>query len=258
MSLQALIFDVDGTLANTERDAHLAAFNQAFATIGLDWHWSNELYHELLKVTGGKERIKHYITDYLEEFDVTPYAENVGEFAKIVHAIKTENFISIISAGDLPLRTGVERLLREAKSAGLKLAIATTTTPANVDAIITHSIGKQWLDHFEIIAAGDMVPNKKPAGDIYTLALEHMGLEPEEALAFEDSQNGIHAATDAGLKSIITVNSYTATHSFDDALVVLSDLGEPNHAFTVLAGAPTEHTYVNVAYLQELHQNYYG
>jgi HAD superfamily hydrolase (TIGR01509 family) len=257
MSLKALIFDVDGTIANTERDAHLLAFNQSFKQLGVDWNWSNDLYNELLMVTGGKERIKHYIEDYLTDFDTNPVADNVVDFAIVLHKQKTQNFIDIISTGNLPLRTGIERIFNEAKDKGLRLAIATTTTYENVEAIIENSLGRAWIDNFEIIGAGDMVKNKKPAGDIYSLVLEKMNLTPDEAIAFEDSENGIRAATDAGLKSIITVNEYTVEHNFEGALVVLDNLGTENTPFTKISGDGTNHTFVNVDYLQELYAKNY-
>jgi HAD superfamily hydrolase (TIGR01509 family) len=253
MSLKALIFDVDGTISNTERDAHLFAFNQAFEQLGIDWNWSNELYHQLLKITGGKERIKHYINDYLTDFDTRPVADTITDFAIKLHAQKTQNFIDIIDKGDLPLRIGIERIFNEAKQRGLRLAIATTTTYANVEAIIGNTLGKEWLDNFEVIGAGDVVANKKPAGDIYKYVLDKMGLSPDEAIAFEDSENGIRSATDAGLQSIITVNEYTTTHNFEGALVVLDNLGEEHTPFEKIKGRDTQHTFVTIDYVLELY-----
>jgi len=155
--------------------------------------------------------------------------------------------------GAVPLRPGVERLFNEARESGLRLAIATTTTPANVDALIANTLGKEALDWFEVIGAGDVVPKLKPAGDIYTYVLDKMNLDPSKCLAFEDSKNGIIAATEAGLKTVITVNEYTDTHPFDGALVVLSNLGEQNKPFAVIEGDSTDASYVDVKYLQELH-----
>ena len=255
--LKALIFDVDGTIANTERDAHLFAFNQAFEQLGINWSWSNELYHQLLAVTGGKERIKYYINDYLDNFNISDYANDISDFAIKVHQQKTKNFVNLISQGNLPLRTGIKRIFSEALSKGLRLAIATTTTPANVEAIITHSLGKDYLNNFEVIGAGDVVKNKKPAGDIYTYVLENMNLSANEVIAFEDSENGILSASDAGLKSVITINEYTKTHTFNNALVVLNNLGEPNKPFTKISGKDTNFNCVDVAYLQELYAENY-
>ncbi|CAB5497566.1 Xylulose-1,5-bisphosphate phosphatase CbbY, converts this Rubisco inhibiting byproduct to xylulose-5P [Bathymodiolus thermophilus thioautotrophic gill symbiont] len=254
MALEALIFDVDGTLANTERDGHLVAFNEAFKELGLDWLWTNALYHELLDVTGGQLRIKHYLKTHRPDFE----CDDIDALAKKVHGLKTKIYVRLADAGAIPLRTGVARLFSEARKAGLRLAIATTTTPANVDALITHTLGADALDWFEVIGAGDIVPNLKPAGDIYHYVLKQMNLKPNQAIAFEDSHNGIVSSTDAGLKTLITVNEYTKTHQFDGAMAVLNHLGEPNNKpFTVLEGERTEHTYVGIDYLQELYANTY-
>uniref|UniRef100_UPI0034E005F7 HAD-IA family hydrolase n=1 Tax=Candidatus Thiodubiliella endoseptemdiera TaxID=2738886 RepID=UPI0034E005F7 len=252
MTLKALIFDVDGTLANTERDGHLVAFNLAFKELGLDWYWSNELYHKLLDVTGGQLRIKHYIKNYKPEFE----CDNVDLFAKETHALKTKIYVRLVDAGDIPLRTGVVRLFKEARDAGLRLAIATTTTPANVDALIANTLGREALDWFEVIGAGDVVSNLKPAGDIYHWVLDKMGLKAAECIVFEDSHNGIISATEAYLKTLVTVNEYTKSHSFEGALVVLDNLGEPNQPFTVIKGDAIDATYVSVDYLKELHAKY--
>lgn len=252
MALQALIFDVDGTLANTERDGHLIAFNLAFAELGLDWHWSNDLYHQLLEITGGQLRIKHYIKNYDPDFKY----EDVDAFVKEAHALKTKIYVRLVDEGKIPLRTGVVRLFKEAQEAGLRLAIATTTTPANVDALIINTLGREALDWFEVIGAGDVVPNLKPAGDIYHWVLEKMNLKADECIVFEDSRNGIVSATDVDLKTVVTLNEYTESHTFDGALVVLNNLGEPNKPFTMIAGDATDATYVGVDYLKELHAKY--
>ncbi|RUA06385.1 MAG: HAD family hydrolase [Gammaproteobacteria bacterium] len=249
MGLQALIFDVDGTLANTERDGHLIAFNLAFKELGLDWHWSNELYHQLLDVTGGQLRIKHYIKNYKPAFK----CDDIDVFAKETHQLKTKIYVRLVDAGDIPLRTGVVRLFKEAREAGLRLAIATTTTPANVDALIANTLGREALDWFEVIGAGGVVPNLKPAGDIYHWVLDKMNLKSEDCIVFEDSHNGIISATDADLKTLITINEYTKSHIFNGAMVVLNNLGEPNKPFTMIEGEATDATYVSVDYLKELY-----
>ncbi len=249
MSLKALIFDVDGTLANTERDGHLVAFNQAFQEFGLDWNWSSELYQQLLDVTGGQLRIKYYVNDFLKDFE----CDDLDALALALHKRKTQIYVELMDQGRVPLRSGVERLFNEARARGLRLAIATTTTPANVDALIKNTLGEAALDWFEVIGAGDVVPKLKPAGDIYHYVLEKMNLKASEAMAFEDSHNGIVASSEANLPTLITINDYTNTHSFPGAMAVLSQLGEPNDAFEMISGEPTEHQFVNVDYLQELH-----
>jgi HAD superfamily hydrolase (TIGR01509 family) len=232
-NLQALLFDVDGTLADTERDGHRVAFNLAFREAGLDWEWDAELYGELLAVTGGKERIRFYLENYNRDFD-TP--AKLDEFIAALHQSKTAHYTALLAEGRIPLRPGVERLLHEARAAGLRLAIATTTTPANVEALLLHTLGAESLDWFEVIAAGDIVPAKKPAPDIYEYALKEMELDPSECLAFEDSINGIRATHGAHLKTIITVNDYTRDDDFNDAALVLDTFGEPDAPCHVLAG----------------------
>ncbi len=249
--LKALIFDVDGTLANTEKDGHRVAFNLAFQQAGLDWDWTVALYGKLLTVTGGKERIRYYLDEFNQHFK---RPENLDDYIAELHKSKTAIYTRLLSEGLIPLRVGVKRLINEAREAGLRLAIATTTTPANVSALLTHAMDEDAESWFEVIAAGDIVPAKKPANDIYCYALEKMGLEPDDCLAFEDSHNGILSSLGADLETIITINDYTHDHDFNGALLVLDHMGEPDHAFTVLSGPSLNDTYLNVSMLKELHQ----
>ena len=249
--LKALIFDVDGTLSDTERDGHRVAFNRAFDEYGMDWHWSVETYGELLAVTGGKERMRFFAEKFLDENDVP---ENLEAKIPELHAAKTRHYTELLSTGAIPLRPGVERLITEARQRGFRLAIATTTTPENVTALLTHTLGAESIDWFEVIAAGDIVPAKKPAPDIYDYALKEMNLSADECIAFEDSANGIKSSAGANLSTIITVNDYTKDHDFSDASIVLDQMGEPEQPFSVIAGNSGDASFLNCDLVLQLHQ----
>ena len=243
--LQALIFDVDGTLADTERDGHRVAFNRAFAEAGLDWDWSVELYGELLSVVGGKERIRFYLQQYLPDIQMP-----TDEFIADLHATKTKHYLELLASGEIPLRPGVERLIKEAHSQGVRLAIATTSALPNVIALLERSLDPSW---FEVIAAGDIVPAKKPAPDIYFYVLEKMNLKAQNCLVVEDSYHGLQASTQVGLPTIVTINEYTKNHDFKSALLVLSDLGEPEFPCNVVAGNDVDINYLDMKTLYRLH-----
>ncbi|MBW9259884.1 MAG: HAD family hydrolase [Candidatus Thiodiazotropha sp. (ex. Lucinisca nassula)] len=249
--LEALIFDVDGTLADTERDGHRVAFNLAFEEAGLDWEWSVELYGKLLAVTGGKERIRHYLANYNTAFQGPA---ELDEFIAGLHAAKTEHYTRMLAEGMIPVRNGVKRLLQEAREEGLRLAIATTTTPANVSALLQHSLDPQAESWFEVIAAGDIVPAKKPAPDIYIWAMQQMKLQPQVCMAFEDSHNGVQSANRASIDTIlVTTNGYTEEDDFTGATLIIDQLGEPDQPFRPLNGTVGDFSYTNIEMLRALH-----
>lgn len=249
--LKALIFDVDGTLSNTERDGHRIAFNQAFDEFGIGWHWDIETYGKLLAVTGGKERMKFYVEEFLNQ-DQLP--KNIKQHIPELHAAKTRHYTKLLATGAIPLRPGVERLIDEARQRGYRLAIATTTTAANVTALLTHTLGMAAIDWFEVIAAGDIVANKKPAPDIYQYAINKMNLSADECIAFEDSENGIKSSVAANLKTIITINDYTVDHDFSQAVIVLDQMGEVDQPFSVINGEANDALLLDCDLIEKLHQ----
>ena len=231
MGVDALIFDVDGTLADTE-EVHRGAFNLAFERFRLGWQWSRSEYRELLKTTGGKERI----TAYIDQLALSPAErKRCIELVPAIHAEKTKYYASIISGGAVPLRDGVVRLLDEAKAAGCRLAIATTTSAENIAALLQSALGGDGLATFSVIACGDQVRAKKPAPDIYQLALQRLGLAAAQAVAFEDSENGLRSAVAAGLWTVVTPNFWTEGGDFGAAGLLLPRLGDPG---LPLAGEP--------------------
>lgn len=245
--LQALIFDVDGTLANTEKDGHRVAFNRAFTQQSLDWHWSVELYGELLVVAGGKERIRYYIDRYKPSL---PSIDNLSDFIRNLHQLKNQYYQALLKQGAIPLRPGVKRIITEARDRGLRLAIATTSALPNVMILLEKTLDPNW---FEVIAAGDIVPRKKPAPDIYHYVLKQMNITADKCLVFEDSQHGLQAATNAGLKTIVTVNNYTQEQNFDEAMLVVNHLGESNNPTKFIQGNMADTVYLTIDAIQSLY-----
>lgn len=216
MNLQALIFDVDGTLAETE-EAHRTAFNKTFADAGLNWHWTIEDYTRLLETTGGKERMRRHREDLGSSYPS-------DELIAVLHRTKTAIYADILARGGLQLRPGVADLIACARKKGLKIAVATTTNLPNVEALSQSCWGCAATEVFDVIAAGDEVAVKKPAPDVFQLALERLNIKAAHAIAFEDSLNGLRSATAAGLKTLVTPSVYTAHQEFTSASWIASDL----------------------------------
>ena len=233
MKLKAIIFDVDGTLADTE-EVHRCAFNEAFAQHGLDWNWSKPKYAHLLLTTGGKERMAGYINSL-----ALPLAELEALRARIeaLHKTKTQNYTRMVLAGNVALRDGVVRLLDEAQQAGVSIGIATTTTFANVEALLRTTLGEAALRRFACIGAGDQVARKKPAPDIYLHVLGELGCAAQDCVAVEDSGNGLRSAKGAGLYTIVTPSYWTRTEDFTGADLVLPSLGSPERPLTPRAAS---------------------
>ena len=220
--LKALIFDVDGTLADTEM-AHLAAFNHAFREMGLDWHWDVPLYTKLLSVSGGKERIKAFWQSQEPrrlEVSGTGYEETVLK----LHEIKTAAYEQAVQDGAVAMRDGVLSLMAEAIQSGLQLAIATTTSPVNIAALLRKAMGADWRSHFQVIEDASTAARKKPDPMVYQQTLTRLGLQSHQCLVFEDSENGLKAAVACQLPTIVTPNDFTAHHNFRQALHILPSL----------------------------------
>jgi len=228
--LEALIFDCDGVLVDTERDGHRVAFNKALAKKGLGIEWNVPLYGELLKISGGKERMRHYFN----ENGWPPGVSDQDEFIKELHGLKTDLFMQIIESGELPLRSGVARLVDEATSEGVAMAVCSTANERAVNAVVEKLLGPERKANFALILAGDVVTKKKPDPEIYNLARERLGLRGEDCMVIEDSRNGLLAAKRAGMHCVITTSGYTADEDFAEADAVFPELGDPPGSYVTL------------------------
>jgi HAD superfamily hydrolase (TIGR01509 family) len=226
--MKALIFDCDGVLVDTERDGHRVAFNRAFAAAGIDAEWSVELYGELLKIAGGKERMTHY-------FDRRgwPAGQTAATLIPDLHKKKTALFKELIASGALPLRPGINRIVDAAHAAGIRLAVCTTSAPDSVDGVLD-LMGAERKGYFELVLAGDVVAKKKPDPEIYELACKTLDLDPNDCVVIEDSKNGLRAALGAGMPCLITTSTYTRDEDFTGAARVEPTLGDaPNIRVTL-------------------------
>lgn len=221
--LKALIFDCDGVIADTERHGHRVAFNRAFAQRDYGIEWDVDLYGELLKIAGGKERMRHYFnqTGWPEE------TQDKDSLIKELHKSKTDLYMKIVEAGELPIRPGVARLVDEAITDGLKLAVCSTSNERAVNLAVEKLLGPERKTRFDLILAGDVVSKKKPDPEIYNLALKRLGLEAVECVVVEDSRNGLLAAKAADMFCVITTNGYTEDEDFSEADLVVTELGDP-------------------------------
>jgi HAD superfamily hydrolase (TIGR01509 family) len=223
--IKALIFDCDGVLVDTERDAHRVGFNLAFKQMGIDAEWDVDLYGRLLLVAGGKERMRAYFDEFGWPAGVAT-AEQKDELIVALHQTKTQITSELVSS--LPVRPGILRIIDEAIAAGVKLGVCTTSNPKFIDAVLD-LFGPERKAAFDFVHAGDVVAKKKPAPDIYLLALDTLRLPAHDCMVVEDSRNGLLAATGAGLPTLITTSTYTVDEDFTGAVRVVPELGdEPN------------------------------
>jgi len=239
--VSTLIFDCDGVLADTERHGHLPAFNATFREFGLPVEWSPEEYGRLLQIAGGKERMASLLTPAFVAAARLP-TDAEGQAAEVArwHKRKTAIYTEMVAEGTLPARPGVKRIVEAAQDAGWKLAVCSTSAEESVRAILEHAVGPERAARFDLLLAGDVVASKKPAPDIYLLALERLGVPPASVLVIEDSRNGLLAAVSAGLSCVVTVNGYTQDEDMSEAVLVVTSLGDPGgEATTILANRST-------------------
>jgi HAD superfamily hydrolase (TIGR01509 family) len=231
----ALIFDCDGVLADTERDGHRPAFNQTFAEAGVPVQWSVDEYADKLRIGGGKERMASLLTpEFVAANQLPTDPDGQKQLLADWHRRKTAIYKEMVRAGRLPARSGIARVVDEALAAGWSLAVASTSAEESVRAVLEHAVGEANASRFDVFA-GDVVPAKKPDPAIYLLALERMGIGPDDAIVIEDSRNGLLAAVGAGLRCVVTVSGYTADEDMGEATLVVSSLGDPGDPARVLA-----------------------
>jgi HAD superfamily hydrolase (TIGR01509 family) len=247
-SFDALLFDVDGTLADTE-ELHRCAFNAAFRSHDLPWHWDAERYAHLLAVTGGKERLLAWI----EQLDAPSIEkQRLAQMVPLIHASKTRHFVEYMTLQSVQLRTGIRRLIDEARAAGIALGIASTTSRENVDALLAAAFGRDF-EGFDVIATGDAARRKKPAPDIYQIALDSLGIAADRAIAIEDSALGLQAAKAAGLFTVVTDNRWTSSQDFAAADLHVASLGDPEQPLDRVDEEKIGAPYLGLRQLMALH-----
>ena len=246
--LKAIIFDVDGTLANTE-EIHRQSFNSAFAEFGIKYAWSTREYIDLLAISGGKERI----TAWLKSRDSGCGGDlDIRELALRIHQRKSGIYRETLCTGHISPRPGVVRLIREARERGIKLGIATSSSRANVETLLARILDKESRSAFDAIATSDIIADKKPSPCVYQFALAALGLTPGECMAIEDTTNGNRAALSCGIATVITIHEFTVDNDFTGAHLVIDQLGEPGQPFRIISGSARGKHFVDVDLLQSI------
>lgn len=252
-SLKAILFDCDGVIAETERDGHRAAFNRAFKEKSIDARWSVEEYAEMLKIAGGKERMKAYFSQHR---NLLPPQVDMDEFVADLHKRKTQIFMEMSVKGELPIRAGIRRIITEARQAKILLAVCSTSNELSVKSLIKALLGESGLVWFAGIFAGDVVSRKKPAPDVYDMAKRRFNLAGEDCIVIEDTRNGLEAAKAAGMRCVVTPSFYSIDENFTAADLVVSTLGDPGlPPIRILQGnsaLPDKFPYVSLSHLKIL------
>lgn len=250
----ALLFDVDGTLADTEGAGHCPAYNLAFRDLGLNWQWSGALYRELLTVAGGRERLRHYLHHYRPPLgpQAAPAAANEDAWIERVHRAKTAHFTRLMHRGAIALRPGVARLMGQARQAGWPVALVTNASRASLDLMIDALLPGPLGAPISQTVCGDEVSAKKPAPDLYLLALEKLHIPAARCLAIEDNASGLGAAIAAGIAAVVACNDDSRGQDFSGARLVVDSLGEPGAPCRVLAGPSLPAGCVDLAWIRQL------
>jgi HAD superfamily hydrolase (TIGR01509 family) len=249
--LEAILFDVDGTLIDTE-ELHRQAYNETFVQFGLGWDWNAKLYADLLSVSGGEARIAHYI----DQLDLPPAEKTrLRRIIPAIHRIKTKCYGELIASNSVRLRSGVARLMEEGRRSGVRIGLAASSASANVQTLVASAFHQDVGNVADAIVCADEVARKKPAPDIYELLLTLLRVAPSACVAFEDSNNGLNAAKAAGLFTVVTPTRWTMAQKFDNADLVLPGLGDPQNppepSITSRIGWP----YLELAQLEALRSN---
>lgn len=252
MSLSALIFDVDGTLAETD-DVHRAAYNEAFADFGLSWTWTRSNYSRLLAVDDGPKRLFAHAREFQPGF-LSVFGDS--DVFDRVYERKSEHYARLLSEDAAPLRPGVARLINEALADDVVLAIATMNRRQEAEQLIFALLGPEAFGWFDVVVTGDdMKPVSRPQ-DAYRAALERLRLPAAQVIAIDDSARGVRGAAALGLGVVATPGIYTSSEKFDDAWIVLSDLGRPAEPFNILRGPQIPHDFITIEALEALQRQF--